>query len=1235
MYHWPPGARLEASSKGAMLMADNMVAVPAEILAGLQAYHRPGDVIEVRCPNAGKYKTTIAGYFDDYEAAARDVAKLSNFNHNGTGKTPAIYLTLNKIKPDLLARYYNRLEYRAKETTPDKDIISLEWLPIDIDAVRPAGISSTDQEHQAAIEKAREIKVGLISQGWPENAFIWADSGNGGHLTAKISLENSKENVELIKKCLESLDRQYSDEKCKVDLTTHNPSRIWKVPGTAVRKGDDTPTRPHRMAKILERPEALETVPREMLDALAATLPKVDATSKKSDWRADMSAACAPSFNPKQYAEAHGAHVIRVEGWTDKEGGKWELAILAECPFDPSHSRGEARIGVREDGKRTFRCFHDSCQGKDWQALRNLWEPNRKDAKAKAESTGPTVIDAIKKLAEVCDKATSKDGQGFSKFDREEHEDLIEKAISDGYLSPKEENAAYRFLKKYKKQLRGLGLAFDEIGHVSRDGEAVVDGLAEINERIPKWIAEHHFKTVSDTERLYRFDHGVYLDDGETALKTLIETEFGDVTSNRLVADVIGKVKRRTYVDRDLFNNRSILNVKNGLLNLETLQLSPHTSDFLSTAQIDVLYNQDATAPKIQKFLTEVAQAGDIALIEELIGWLLWPDYNVHKAVMFLGPGRNGKGTLLRLITAFLGTKSISNVTLQDLVADRFAKADLYGKLANIGGDLPSKDLSDTAAFRNLSGGDDNRAQEKYRPAFSFRNKAKLLFSANVLPRSPDDTYAFYSRWILIEFIKIFDLQKGTADPDLDAKLQAPEELSGLLNMALAGLARLKANGWRFSYDKTVEDVEIMYKRNANPVIAFLMDECEEDPNNYVEKGVFLSRFREYSQKHNMRPITITRFGQLLKDQSVIPLSDYRPYSPTGKALPRCWLGARFKSPSIPSIVLPTPSFPENENANEMGVKIKDREDRVYQNNGWYGRNGEIKADLLRAGEGRAATEAHNRELAKKYSGAGPTDQKSAAEGLGQGEKASKETEISIFLSALGRLLTNNPGLIQSMDGKNTSAGSVIGKWTEEGLFLLPAETLTELSKIGAFQRQPSIDSITQALSEKELLIIGRDGHLKSQIRFNGARPRGWHIRIEAITTSSKLVSSAVSTDKSGGSEGVSTSQASVSNAVSTDPPSVSSGVSTDKSGGSEGVSTSQASVSRRPEAKHSKLDPTALETVRIIKPEGYRTQIPHPENPNKFVDHLYSAGEIVEIQHWKAIDLIQRGIAEPVEASA
>ena len=469
-----------------------------------------------------------------------------------------------------------------------------------------------------------------------------------------------------------------------------------------------------------------------------------------------------------------------------------------------------------------------------------------------------------------------------------------------------------------------------EKGLVTSDQVKMPEGglEARVNKRVQEWIEEQHFKTVSDTERLYRYDHGVYLDDGETVLKALIEREFGEKTTNRWVGDIVGKVKRRTYVDRELFNSKPVLNVKNGLLDLETLLLRPHTPDYLSTAQLDVAYDSTAMSPAITKFIGEVVRPIDIPLIEEIFGWLLWPDYHIHKAVMLLGPGRNGKGTLLRLITAFLGRKSISNVTLQDLVADRFSKADLYGKLANIGGDLPSKDLSDTAAFRNLTGGDDNRAQEKYKAAFSFRNKAKLMFSANTLPRSSDDTYAFYSRWILIEFLNIFDIQKGTADPDLDAKLQTPKELSGLLNIALQGLNRLRKNGWKFSYDKTVEDVEIMYKRNANPVYAFILDECEPgEATDYIEKTLFYNRFKEYAIEHCIRPLSSKKFSELLKDQTEVPVSSARPGG--GFDRPTCWQGIKFSTSvtSRKSRVKPTPSSP-GENSHEDSGEEKKRERR-------------------------------------------------------------------------------------------------------------------------------------------------------------------------------------------------------------------------------------------------------------------------------------------------------------------
>ena len=587
----------------------------------------------------------------------------------------------------------------------------------------------------------------------------------------------------------------------------------------------------------------------------------------------------------------------------------------------------------------------------------------------------PTVIDAIRALASVCDGAHSKDGAGFNKFDRQKNSELIDQALEEGWLCQKDEVKTYKLLKKYTKQLKTLGIEYADIGMIDGGREAD-DGTAALLERIPEWIEEHHFKTVGDTEKIYHYDHGVYLDDGEKVLKECLGTEFPTLLNNKLVSDVVGNVKRRTYVDRDSFNNRNILNVKNGLIDLETGELKPHTHEYFTTAQLNVTYDPKALCPTILKFLDDVAQPCDVELLKELIGWLLWPDYHIHKAVMLIGIGRNGKGTLLRLITKFLGDRSISNVTLQELVGDQFAKADLYGKMANIGGDLPAKDLSDTAAFRNATGGDRLRAQEKFKSAFGFTNKAKMWFSANVVPRSNDDTFAFYARWFLIEFLNQFTLENGKADPDLDSKLQTDEELSGLLNIALAKLKTLRASGWKFSYNKTVEQVEVMYKRNSNPVYAFLIDECETGSStDLIEKTVFWNRFNKYIKDHNLRPISSTKFGTLLKDQTEIPVNSYKLWTQSGDR-PMCWQGVKLKDPNLPAFIkvgvtqrsdanpglLSTPSIVKLDYTEIFG---NNQEEKENEENKKIGRI-EKTIDGI-DGKGDKAKEAHDRELAAKH----------------------------------------------------------------------------------------------------------------------------------------------------------------------------------------------------------------------------------------------------------------------------
>lgn len=158
------------------------------------------------------------------------------------------------VNSALLARAYNRVRPVTSEPlTQDTDISKLRWFLVDCDPVRPSGISASDEEHQLALDRVRQIRAVLIPEGWP--VPIVADSGNGGHLLFPIDLEPEAANV--LKTCLEALAFKFDDERVTVDRKVYNPARIWKLYGTTARKGDDVPERPHRLSRILSVPEML------------------------------------------------------------------------------------------------------------------------------------------------------------------------------------------------------------------------------------------------------------------------------------------------------------------------------------------------------------------------------------------------------------------------------------------------------------------------------------------------------------------------------------------------------------------------------------------------------------------------------------------------------------------------------------------------------------------------------------------------------------------------------------------------------------------------------------------------------------------------------------------------------------------------------------------------------------------------------------------------------------------
>lgn len=332
--------------------------------AAMQLFFPPGQVTELRALAVStadfRRPHVVSGYFDDVDALATAAVSISPF-------AKGVYTVMNEVNPALIARAVNRIRPVNNEPlTGDNDILSRRWLLIDLDAVRPAGISATDVEHEAAIHRAEEIRCYLRQIGFPEP--VYADSGNGAHLDYLVNLP-VKDNG-LVASVLSALAGRFDDSAVKVDSTVHNPARIWKSIGTMARKGDSTPERPHRVARIIESPVKLTAVPNELLERVAGMA--TDSVSQPTRSRGPL-AFRLTQFGSFDLAKWIKDHDLDVEGPRDWQGGqRW---IFRACPWNDAHRDRSAFIVQFANGAIAAGCHHDGCQDKNWHSLRDEVEP--------------------------------------------------------------------------------------------------------------------------------------------------------------------------------------------------------------------------------------------------------------------------------------------------------------------------------------------------------------------------------------------------------------------------------------------------------------------------------------------------------------------------------------------------------------------------------------------------------------------------------------------------------------------------------------------------------------------------------------------------------------------------------------------------------------------------------------------------------------------------------------------
>lgn len=245
--------RLEMEKAGLLPDRDSELSGRLTLFDGavFSEFVRVGEVVEVRIPKAyGKSpawgdeysKGTVSGYFDDHKAFCNVVKQADRTKHSG------IYFTLQVIDPRLLGRAFNKLKPSDK-TTSDGNVLAYRWLPIDLDPVRPSGVSSSDSELERALE-LRETVADWMQEELKFPPPVRAVSGNGGHLLFRLpDLPVNEEARQFLKGTLESLADQFDTQEVTIDKGVFNPARIWKLYGTTARKGDEVPARPGRDAR--------------------------------------------------------------------------------------------------------------------------------------------------------------------------------------------------------------------------------------------------------------------------------------------------------------------------------------------------------------------------------------------------------------------------------------------------------------------------------------------------------------------------------------------------------------------------------------------------------------------------------------------------------------------------------------------------------------------------------------------------------------------------------------------------------------------------------------------------------------------------------------------------------------------------------------------------------------------------------------------------------------------------
>lgn len=433
----------------------------------------------------------------------------------------------------------------------------------------------------------------------------------------------------------------------------------------------------------------------------------------------------------------------------------------------------------------------------------------------------------------------------------------------------------------------------------------VANILSEILKNIKPVNFRDYCKLVNDKEKLQKKHYLVSCieiliknvnDDGFSLCRKndriyLFNSEYWENINEEVFKDFLGNVSLKMGVDKfdakhHLFKDEiykqflsdggvkeiksssatTLVNFNNG-----TFEITPkkqflrdfRKSDFL-TYQLPFSYNQDATAPRFQKFLDEVIPETELQeVLAEYLGYIFIKNtvLKLEKVLILLGSGRNGKSVLYDIILALFGAGNVSGYSLQSLTAENGnARAMIQNKLLNYAPEISGKLKHNI--FKTLISGEEVEARLLYKNTQMIKGYSRFMFNCNELPKEVENTTGYFRRFLILPFR--FTIPTNKVDPDLAKKI-INSELSGVFNWVLVGLIRLLENK-KFTISEIIENQTLQYQKESDSVLMYLEDEDYQKSvvNDRPLKDLYLE-YDLYCKSSGYHQCSLRTFSNRLK----------------------------------------------------------------------------------------------------------------------------------------------------------------------------------------------------------------------------------------------------------------------------------------------------------------------------------------------------------------------------------